>query len=249
MRTKNNHSDGKQNNDGWIYGKHAVKAALQNKKRKIFRFVMLESVADYFKDIKNIKPEIVNAEFFQAKFGKNATHQGCAVQVGKLSEIFIEDLLEDENDLRPFVFLDQVTDPQNVGSIMRAGAVFGARAVVVPENSSPELSPAIIKAASGAAEIVPLIRVTNLVQTINKLKKEGFWCVGLDERGEKTLSRTDLKGKIIIVIGSEGDGMRRLTKESCDFLVQLPFADNFSTLNAAQAATVSLYEVLRQQQN
>ena len=240
-----------KNREIWIYGKHAVKAALQNKNRKIFRFVVLESVLEslHLDLSKNLKPEIVNSEFFQAKFGKNATHQGCAVMTEPLPDIFLEDLLEDEFDMRPFVFLDQITDPQNVGSIMRASAVFGARAVVVTENCSPELTPAIVKAASGAAELIPLIRVTNLVQSMNKLKKAGFWCVGLDERGEKQLQHIDLKSKIVIVIGSEGDGLRRLTHESCDFLVQLPFFDKFSTLNAAQATTVSLYEILRQQKS
>ena len=233
----------------WIYGKHAVVSALLNKNRHIKRFVALESLKSYFEEqLKNLKisPEIVDSDFFLSKFGRNATHQGCAVLAEPLKEIFLEDLLSDPADERPIVFLDQVTDPQNVGSILRASAVFGARAVVVPENSSPEMSPAITKTASGATELIPLIRVTNLVQSLNLLKEKGFWCVGLDERGKKELSQVDLSGKIAIVIGSEGDGLRRLTRESCDFLAQLPFFENFSTLNAAQAATVSLYEILRQ---
>lgn len=233
----------------WIYGKHAVTAAILNKKRRIKRFVALESLKSYFESqlgAQKISPEIVDTDFFLTKFGKNATHQGCAILAEPLKEMFLEDLLVDTADERPFVFLDQVTDPQNVGSILRASAVFGARAVVVTENSSPEMSPAIAKAASGATELIPLIRVTNLVQSLNLLKEKGFWCVGLDERGQQELSQIDLAGKIAIVVGIEGEGLRRLTRESCDFLVQLPFFENFSTLNAAQAATVSLYEVLRQ---
>jgi 23S rRNA (guanosine2251-2'-O)-methyltransferase len=184
--------------------------------------------------------------FFNSTFGKNAVHQGCAAYVKKLQEYSIEELVSNELDQRPLVFLDQVGDPQNIGSILRAAAVFGARAVVTTLNHSPELTPAVIKAASGAAEFVPLIRVVNLVQTINFLKKHEFWCVGLDERANQKIHEISLSGKFALIIGNEGGGMRRLTRESCDFLVQLPRLGDFSTLNAAQAATVSLYEILKQ---
>ncbi|MDR1236480.1 MAG: 23S rRNA (guanosine(2251)-2'-O)-methyltransferase RlmB [Holosporaceae bacterium] len=235
-------------NEEWIYGRHAVRAALQNPNREILRFVVLESCRDFPNGCgaSAQKSEIVDRNFFNALFGKEAIHQGCAVLTEKLREYSVEELAEDEADLRPFVFLDQVSDPQNVGSILRAAAVLGARAVVVPENNSPTLTPAIIKAASGAVERVPFIRAVNLVQTINNLKKHGFWCVGLDERSDRKISETPLKGKFIIVIGSEGEGMRRLTREACDFLVKLHSFGDFSTLNAAQAAVISLYEVLRQ---
>jgi 23S rRNA (guanosine2251-2'-O)-methyltransferase len=233
----------------WIYGKHAVRAALQNPKRKILRFIVLESCRNYWEEcrlLQRINIEIVDKNFFNALFGKEAIHQGCAVLAKQLPECSVEELIKDESDMRPFVFLDQISDPQNIGSILRAAAVFGARATVVTENNSPPLTPAVIKAASGAVEHVPLIRVTNLVRTINDLKKNGFWCMGLDERSDKKICEISLNEKLIIVIGSEGDGMRRLTRETCDFLVQLPAFANFSTLNAAQAATISLYEVLRQ---
>jgi 23S rRNA (guanosine2251-2'-O)-methyltransferase len=233
----------------WIYGKHAVKAALRNPKRSILRLIVLESSRDFFDKCATIKPEIVDRHLFGAIFGKDAIHQGCAVQVKKLQDYSIEELTSDESDDRPFVFLDQVSDPQNIGSILRASAVFGARAVVVTENNSPELTPAISKAASGAMESIPLIRVINLVHTINNLKKKGFWCIGLDERSDEKIYEMSLNGKFILVVGSEGEGLRRLTRESCDFLIQLPCMGEFSTLNAAQAATVSLYEMLRQKRS
>ena len=229
----------------WLYGKHAVKAALNNPKREVLRLVALEKCQDL--ECGKAKLEIVDKNFFTTTFGKDAIHQGCALQVKKLSDTYIEDIIEDDNDSRPIVFLDQVTDPQNIGSILRASAVFGARAVVVADDNSPEITASIAKTASGAVELVPLVRVTNLVQTIKMLKKSGFWCVGLDERGNKKIQELSLKGKYIFVIGSEGSGMRRLTREECDFLVQLPSYSEFSTLNAAQAATVTLYEFLRQQ--
>jgi 23S rRNA (guanosine2251-2'-O)-methyltransferase len=235
----------------WIYGKHAVKAALQNPERKISRFIVLESCRDYWEEcnLSQIKTEIVDKNFFNALFGKEAIHQGCAVLAKQLSEHSVEELIKDESDMRPFIFLDRVSDPQNIGSILRAAAVFGARATIITEDNSPTLTSTAIKAASGAAELVPLIRVKNLVRTINNLKENGFWCIGLDERSDKKIYEISLKENLIVVIGSEGDGMRRLTRETCDFLVKLPAFANFATLNAAQAATFSLYEILRQKIN
>ena len=226
----------------WIYGKHAVRAAVLNKNRQIFKVIVLPQNRDFLADL-SIKTEIVDKNYFSSLFGKDSIHQGCAAQVLPLDEFFLEDLSDDD---RPIVFLDQVTDPQNIGSILRASAVFGAKAVVLPEINSPEVTAVIAKVASGALESIPLIKVKNLVQSIKILKKEGYWCLGLDERGDKTIGEMDLSGKFVLIIGSEGQGMRRLTRENCDFLVQLPSIGDFSTLNAAQAATVSLYEILRQ---
>lgn len=226
----------------WIYGKHAVRAAVLNENRRVFKVVVLTQNRDFLSD-SSVKVEVVDKNYFSSLFGKDAIHQGCAAQVLPLDEFFLEDLSDDD---RPIVFLDQVTDPQNIGSILRASAVFGAKAVVLPEINSPEVTAVIAKVASGALESIPLIKVKNLVQSIKMLKKEGYWCLGLDERGDKTIGEMDLSGKFVLIIGSEGLGMRRLTRENCDFLVQLPSIGDFSTLNAAQAATVSLYEILRQ---
>ncbi len=230
----------------WIYGKHAVAAAAKNPKRTVVKLVALPQNEDFLTELSSVskaKQEIVDKNFFISRFGKDAIHQGCAALVTKLKDVYLEDL---EDDNRPLVFLDQVADPQNIGSILRAAAVFGAKAVVLPEMNTPEMTPAMIKIASGAVESVPLIKVKNLVQSIKLLQQQGYWCLGLDERADKQIYQIDLKGKFIIVIGSEGNGMRRLTRDVCDFLVQLPSFGGFSTLNAAQAATVSLYEFLKQ---
>ena len=229
----------------WIYGKHAVRAAVLSERRKVFKVIVLPQSRDCFADLP-VKVDVVDKSRFSSLFGKDAIHQGCAAHVSKLDEAYLEDLPDDD---RPIVFLDQVTDPQNIGSIMREAAVFGAKAIVLPEMNSPEITAVIAKVASGAAEVVPLIKVKNLVQSIKMLKKSGYWCLGLDERGDKKISEINLSGKFVLVIGSEGQGMRRLTRENCDFLLQLPSAGNFTTLNAAQAATVSLYEILRQNLN
>lgn len=246
MRYKNSQSS--NGNSMWIYGRHAVKAALENPNREHYRLITLESTKNFLLEMNQIKikAEIVDKNVFAELFGKDAIHQGCAILAKRLPRCDLETLAANEHDNRPFVFLDQITDPQNIGSIMRASAVFGAQGVVVTDNNSPELTPAIAKMASGAIESIPLIVVTNLVQSINKLKKLGFWCVGLDERANQKIYEQKLNGKMIIVIGSEGGGMRRLTRETCDFLVQFPSHGEFSTLNAAQAATVSLYEISKQ---
>ncbi len=226
----------------WIYGKHAVKAAVLNDKRKVFRVIVLPQNRDFLADC-SVKLDIVDKDYFLSLFGRDTVHQGCAAQVLPLDEVFLENLPDDDC---PIVLLDRVTDPQNIGSVLRASAVFGAKAVVIPEVNSPEVTAVIAKVASGALESIPLIKVKNLVQSIKMLKKSGYWCLGLDERGEKKIGEVDLSGKFVLVIGSEGQGMRRLTRENCDFLVQLPSVGSFTTLNAAQAATVSLYEILRQ---
>ena len=231
-----------KDNKVWIYGKHAVRAAVLNENRQVFKIIVLPQNRDFLSDL-SVKIEVVDKNYFSSLFGKDAIHQGCAALILPLNEVFLEDLPDDN---RPIVFLDQVTDPQNIGSILRASAVFGAKAVVLPEANSPEVTAVIAKVASGALESVPLIKVKNLVQSIKMLKKWGYWCIGLDERGDKTIGEMDLSGKFVLIIGSEGSGMRRLTRENCDFLIQLPSISDFTTLNAAQAATVSLYEILRQ---
>ncbi|MDR3151617.1 MAG: 23S rRNA (guanosine(2251)-2'-O)-methyltransferase RlmB [Holosporaceae bacterium] len=229
----------------WLYGKHAVKAALKNPAREIHRFVLLKSSVEFQKEC-GATGEIVDEKFFATLFGRESVHQGCAVYVKRLREHCLEEMVEDDSDMRPIMFLDQVTDPQNLGSILRSAAVFGARAVVTTEDRGPGLTAAVAKAASGALEAVPLIRVVNLVQSIKFLRKHGFWSIGLEEKSAKTLEEVSLNDKFILVVGGEGSGLRRLTRESCDFLAKLPSWSVFGTLNAAQAATVALYESLRQ---
>lgn len=231
----------------WIYGRHSVEAVLNSDKREISRVVVgnENNAIIELAQRRRIVAETMDGSFFDSIFGKNAIHQKCAALVGDLPQLCVEDLLNDDDDTRPFVILDQVTDPQNIGSILRASAVFDARAVIVQDKHSPELSATSLKASSGASELVPLIRVTNLASTIKLLQKNNFWSVGLDERGDKLLAELPANTKYAIIIGSEGKGMRKLTKDYCDFLVKIPSSEKFSTLNAAQAATVSLYEVFK----
>lgn len=230
----------------WIYGRHAVLSAVRNKSRKIIKLLLTDSQdfneKDFGENLKNFNIERLNKKAFEERF-PNVQTQGIAALVEKSTPKELEDLIKDS---RPIVMLDQLSDPQNLGSILRAAAVFDAQAIITLEKNAVDLTPAAIKIASGAAETVPVVKVINLTRAIKFLKDNGFWIYGLDERAQKNISEASLKEKAVIIIGSEGNGMRHLTKENCDFLVKIPTSQNFSTLNAAQAATVVLYESLRQ---
>lgn len=230
----------------WIYGWHAVQAAINNPDRIVYRLMVSDQEqAKSFSLDKSVDVEVVNKQYFSDLFGKDAMHQNIAALVKPQTEIFLEDMLAKDDD-RPIVILDQITDPHNIGAILRSAAVFDVKCMIVPENNTPNETAVLAKTASGALEIVPIVRVINLARCIKTLKENNYWCIGLDERGTDFLNNLDLAGKFAFIVGSEGSGMRRLTKESCDILAKLPVSDNFSTLNAAQACTVTLYESFRQ---
>lgn len=230
----------------WIYGIHAVRAAVNNPERLIYRIIVSDK--EQSKSLlpgKSVDIEVVSKQYFSDLFGKDAMHQNIAALVKPQTETLLEDILAEDNE-RPIIILDQITDPHNVGAILRSAAVFDVKCMIVPENNTPNETAVLAKTASGALEIVPIIRVINLARCIKILKENSYWCIGLDERGTDFLNNIDLSGKFAFIIGSEGSGMRRLTKESCDILAKLPVSDNFSTLNAAQACTVTLYESFKQ---
>lgn len=231
----------KKNNTTWIYGRHAVFGAINNKSRKILKLLLLDS-QNFDEHLKGFSIEYADRKVFEELF-PNVQTQGIAALVEKLPAQTLEDLIKDS---RPIIMLDQLNDPQNLGSILRAAAVFDAQGIITLEKNAADLTPTAIKIASGAAEITPVVKVVNLSHTIKVLKDNGFWIFGLDERAPKNISEVDLKEKAVIIIGSEGNGLRRLTKENCDFLVKIPASKNFSTLNAAQATTTVLYESFKQ---
>ena len=249
----------RRDSGSWIYGRHAVVAALMNQSRHCRRLVALpeakdaaEALADNAEAARaaGFKVEVLDRQRLEMLLPEGAVHQGLALQVEPLPPAFLEDVLAElppAPDAGPavVVVLDQVSDPHNVGAILRSAAAFGARALVLPEHGTPPATGALAKAASGALERVPLVRVTNLARALDKLKEAGFWSVGLDEAAPKPLAELDLGGRIALVLGAEGEGLRRLTRERCDFLARLPTGGPIASLNVSNAAAIALYEVAR----
>jgi 23S rRNA (guanosine2251-2'-O)-methyltransferase len=235
----------------WIYGNHAVLAAIDNPKRRIRR--LLQAGADAEKAVRggSDRPlprwETVDRAILDRVAGRESVHQGIAAQVDPLPETEVEDIaaLAAEQPEAKIVILDQVTDPHNVGAILRSAAAFGALAVVLTERNAAPESGVLAKAASGALEVVPLVRVTNLARAIEQLKAAGFWCAGLAAEGERTLAEARLSGRVALCLGAEGAGLRRLTRSHCDLLVRLPTSGPIGHLNVSNAAAVGLYELSR----
>lgn len=167
-----------------------------------------------------------------------------ALEAEKLTEPDLETVLAtipDAGAPHILLLLDQITDPHNVGAILRSAAAFAALAVIVPEHGAPQITGTMAKAASGALEAVPLLRVTNLARCIEQIKEAGFWCVGLDSEADESLTALDLPQRIGLVLGAEGAGLRRLVREHCDYLAHLPTRGTLSSLNVSNAAAVALY--------
>jgi 23S rRNA (guanosine2251-2'-O)-methyltransferase len=258
-RDKRSEHDGRSSrppgNLYWLYGGHAVLAALANPKRKIRRLELTPEAAKTHADAiaaaRALRPlpgdSIIEKPELERQLPPNAVHQGIAALVEPLPAMAIEDLarLAATRERAVVIVLDQVTDPHNVGAILRSAAAFGALAVVVPDRHSPDETGALAKAASGALERMPVVRVTNVVRTLNQLKEAGFWTAGLAGESPLTLASQKLTGRIALVMGAEGEGLRRLTREHCDYLVKLPMADGVESLNVSNACAVALYELVR----
>ena len=234
----------------WIYGVHAVQSALDNPKRQCHRLIYLHSSVIkslQFESKTKLKIDrVVKSEFLKL-FPQDAVHQGIALQVNPLQGMDLEDILTSTRSSMRLITLDQITDPHNFGAIARSAAAFDFDTIVMSDrHSPPENSASVYKTSSGALEHIPIITVTNLARALDHLKQANFWNYGLDEEGTTSLDQTTFHGRVNLVLGAEGKGLRRLTKESCDYLIKLPTGDRFSTLNASCAAAVSLYEVYRQ---
>ncbi len=232
----------------YLYGYHACRMALLNPCRVIEKIFVTD--ARLLKDlpsVKRVKVEVVEKKVLEARLPLGAVHQGISLLVQPLALSDLDFLADDSSAHQKVVVLDQVNDPHNVGAVLRSAAVFGAKAVIMTERHAPKESGTLAKSACGALELVPFCTVKNLAQALEALKKMGFWAVGFSEKGDKILHEIDLKGKIALVFGSEGDGMRQRTMQLCDFQVRLPVAGPFSTLNISNAAAVGLYETFKQQ--
>lgn len=231
----------------WLYGKHPVIAALNNPKRKIFKIIaagneiLSSEMTDLLKN-RSIPLEIMVKHEFDSFLPKDALHQGLCAQVAFLDNCPLEKIIAN-HQTKHLLILDQVTDPHNIGAIMRTSAAFDVSAVIIPEkNSCPETG-VLAKSASGALDLIPIVRVVNLVSAIKLLKKNNFWIIGLDAYSEKELSQIEIPSKTVLVLGSEGSGLRRLTLENCDFTAKLPISKQIESLNVSNAAAIALYEI------
>jgi len=235
----------------WLWGHHAVAAALKNPNRKFVRLVATEDaaaeLAGLLGEAAPIDPQVMNRDSIAKLLPPGAVHQGVALLAKTLKPWQLEDVIAHlgQTERAVVVVLDQVTDPHNIGAILRSAAAFGAVAVVLPDRNAPEISGTLAKSASGAVEHVPLVRVVNLNRTLELLKKAGFWSVGLAGEAEQTLASHKLGGRVALVLGSEGDGLRRLTREACDLMARLPTQGPVASLNVSNAAAIALYELVR----
>lgn len=231
----------------WLYGIHAVSAALVNTKRTVHRLVATRSGEEKLAPSGQspVRVEIIDRDTLEALLPPGAAHQGVALHAAPLPSVALEDVIERAPDDACIVVLDQVTDPQNVGAIMRSAAAFGATAIVLQDRHAPPVTGAVAKAASGAVESLPLVRVTNLSRALDVLKLAGYWCVGLDGEANIILPNVKLNGRVGLVMGAEDSGLRRLTAENCDALARLPTSRTFGTLNVSAASAAALYEVAR----
>lgn len=228
-----------------VYGRHAVLAALANPKRKVEKILCTKENAAEINKVSKIAPKIVERKEIDKILGQEAVHQGFALYCSRLENPAMEDLLDlaGEQDNCHVLILDQVTDPQNIGAIIRSAVAFDTLALIVQDKNSPIESGAMDKAAAGMIEYLPIVRVTNLARALAQLKDAGFWVIGMDGYAETTIADLKKGGKNAIVMGSEGKGMRRLIEESCDIAVRLPISEKTESLNVATAAAITLYEI------
>ena len=245
----------------WLHGVHPVLAALANPERQCRRLLVTAEQAERLEARiaaalagreGRPAPEIVDRHALDNLL-RGAVHQGIAVEADPLPEAFLQDLII-RAEGRPevlLVVLDQVTDPHNVGAILRSAAAFGADGVVTTERHAPGETPALAKSAAGALDLVPLVRVGNLARGLADLKEAGFLCIGLDSQAGQDVDEVPVPDRRALVLGAEGAGMRRLTRDVCDVLVRIPMAtradggEAFDSLNVSNAAAIALFALTR----
>ena len=231
----------------WLFGLHAVRDALMNPAREKLHLVVTKNAADKLAeaiDLSGMEPEIVDPRNFNVPIDPSSVHQGAALEVRPLNWGSLADLAISGEGLPLVVLLDRVTDPHNVGAVLRSAEVFGARAVIAPRHHSAPETGALAKTASGALERQPYLRVANLGDAMLELKEMGYVLIGLDGDGTVDLGTALAqvgKRPVGLVLGAEGPGLRDRTRETCDMIARIPFAGEFGSLNVSNAAAVGLY--------
>ena len=227
-----------------LWGRHAVEAALKNPDR---RHRKLWATREGIDSLDGELPADFPLEYAQGAdlarlVARDAPHQGLVLDCDSLEDIFLDDIL-DGDPTRPLVVLDQVTDPHNVGAIMRSAAAFNACAIVTQDRHAPPESGTLAKSASGALECVPWVRVVNLARALEEIAEAGYWRIGLAGEARSTLSEALLTGPVALVLGAEGEGMRHNVSQHCDALARLPISEAMESLNVSNAAAIALYAI------
>ncbi|HEX8624251.1 MAG TPA: 23S rRNA (guanosine(2251)-2'-O)-methyltransferase RlmB [Allosphingosinicella sp.] len=226
-----------------FWGRHAVCAALDNPDREIVRIWATREAAEEVDLPKHVPFTFADAADLGRLIPKDAPHQGLVAEVERLDDLLLADILQDAPEHRPLIVLDQVTDPHNVGAILRSAAAFDALALVTQDRHAPPESGALAKAASGALETVPWVRVVNLARALDEMAEAGFWRIGLTGEADMTLAQAVGPARVALVLGAEGEGMRQNTEAHCDALARLPIGSRMESLNVSNAAAVALYAV------
>jgi 23S rRNA (guanosine2251-2'-O)-methyltransferase len=232
----------------WLYGRHAVEAALANPRRSCHRLLATaEALARLGAHAQRpgVEVAVVERPALDRVLGEGAVHQGLALSVAPLPRLDLRRTCAPEPGRNVVLALDQINDPHNLGAILRSAAAFDVPAVIVPVRGSAELGGVVAKAASGALDLVPVVEVVNLARALDELAALGYWRVALDADAAATLDDLPEERNLVLVLGAEGSGVRRLVAEHCDFAARLPIAPQIDSLNVSVAAGIALYALTR----
>ncbi len=226
----------------YFWGRHAVEAALDNPDREVMKLLATRDALASIDVPDDVTVQYCDVADLGRLIPKEAPHQGLVALVQPLDDVFLEDaLVEGRDNIRPVLVLDQVTDPHNVGAIFRSAAAFNAVCVVTQDRHAPPESGVVAKAASGALECVPWVRVVNLARALEEIAEAGYWRIGLTGHTDLSLADALTVGKNALVLGAEGDGMRHNIQQHCDSLAKLPIHARMESLNVSNAAAIALY--------
>ncbi len=240
-RRKRSHQSPGSPNRPRFWGKHAVAAALDNPARKILRAYATREAAEFMQFPKDLPVTLADVADLGRLVPHDAPHQGVVVELEALEDVWLGDILADAPEQAVLLVLDQVTDPHNVGAIMRSAAAFGAIGIVTQDRHSPIEGGVLAKAASGALERVPWARVVNLSRALEEIAEAGFWRIGLAGDAMGDLKETLGPQRVALVLGAEGPGMRQNVRDHCDAIARLPMSAAVESLNVSNAAAIALY--------
>lgn len=240
-RRKKSHQSHGTTKSPRFWGRHAVAAALDNPNRKVLRAWATHDAAAFMNFPKEVAVTLADVADLGRLVPHDAPHQGVVIEVEPLEDVWLDEILQSANERAVILVLDQVTDPHNVGAILRSAAAFGAAGIVTQDRHSPPESGVVAKSASGALERMPWTRVVNLARALEEIGEAGFWRIGMAGEAEIDLGEALGSPRVALVLGAEGPGLRPNTREHCDALASLPISDAVESLNVSNAAAVALY--------